>query len=303
MAAQIPLLPPELWFKVIESHESDQNLPEMWLTWRHVSKTFQNVVETIFQESVLPRTCIRFLLGGIWDEGIEALIERDVELKLLKLSEDKKIATFYMPEYLPRESHKPYIRNALQKYITDEDLEYTSHRIQVRTDLTDGPIPGLSIDYEKLELSFDWKELYTVFYSEVQVSTRLITEWVEGQKIRHSNLRSAMEAGQLDMERMMHEILHGFEQSHRSSAKAARRLRIKKMKKQKDPDSTGEIKDTLQEANILRDLAEERRAIASEFGDTDDEDEDDSEDEEDSENAEEGEDEWEDEDASDAGND
>lgn len=60
---QPPTLPNEIWIRVLENLNQEQDIPDAWLSCRHVSTAFKAVVESIFRERHLPKTWIVFYLG------------------------------------------------------------------------------------------------------------------------------------------------------------------------------------------------------------------------------------------------
>lgn len=62
-ATPCPPLPTEIWFRVLQTLHADEDLPFLWITCRHVSKTFRDVTESIFQERFLPKLRLDFQLG------------------------------------------------------------------------------------------------------------------------------------------------------------------------------------------------------------------------------------------------
>jgi hypothetical protein len=111
------------------------------------------------------------------------------------LSDDKKTAVFTIED--DAENYQAEIRDRLQSL--EETFEAPQHSIQIKYDLTDGPIPSLSFDYEKLQLSCDWRKLLTIFYSEIELTSKANAGWVKSQEGRMQGLRAQIESGQLDM--------------------------------------------------------------------------------------------------------
>ena len=86
-----------------------------------------------------------------------------------------------------------------------------------------------------------------------------------------AGLRRKMESGELDMGSMMMQALNGFATSNKASAKTARRLRIKRLIREKYPELTTELhQDDEQEEAILTRLAQARKfASMVDFSDED----------------------------------
>jgi len=56
-------LPPELWVKILKNFDDEEDLPQLWITCRHVNTTLRDIVESIFVKSYLSKTSIRWYLG------------------------------------------------------------------------------------------------------------------------------------------------------------------------------------------------------------------------------------------------
>ena len=181
----------------------------------------------------------------------------------------------------------------------DRLIEGPQYQIQIHQDINDGPIPGLSVDYENLQLTCDWREMYTIFYGEEQIFHGLLGKWVKEQEKWAIGLREKMERGELDMIKMMEQAVMGFASGSEDAKKIARRARIRKeyMKldgTEWDADRDG---DKRQEMKALKTLKDSRFYCSLEEH-SDDEDEDVEEDKDGS-SEEDEEDEWEDEERSD----
>ena len=64
MAAHLKgALPNEIWIRVLQNLDNDDDIAELWTTCRHVCTAFKEVTESIFRERHLPRTRFDFNLG------------------------------------------------------------------------------------------------------------------------------------------------------------------------------------------------------------------------------------------------
>lgn len=106
-------------------------------------------------------------------------------------------------------------------------IEAPQHTIQVRHEITDGPIPKASFNYETFQLSFDWRQLYTIFYGEMELTTRLDESWVRSQESKMAALREKMMRGELDMMAVFMEAATSFDEGNEANIKKARRARMK----------------------------------------------------------------------------
>lgn len=60
-----PVLPTELWIKILSYQYPEDHLPYLWIDGRRVSTTFQEAIETMFQKQILPTCEIDFNLGKL----------------------------------------------------------------------------------------------------------------------------------------------------------------------------------------------------------------------------------------------
>lgn len=56
-------LPNELWTRVLQNLDNDEDRPELWMIGRHICTTFKHEVESIFRDTALPKTMLIFNLG------------------------------------------------------------------------------------------------------------------------------------------------------------------------------------------------------------------------------------------------
>jgi hypothetical protein len=220
------------------------------------------------------------------------MVDLDSAAEYLRLSDDKTKALFKLEAGY--EDVLEEFRTRLQHCIAGMGHEFgeTHHLIQIRCDVTDGPIPGLFLDLNKLEFSCDWREFFTVFYGEQRLYHKLLAAWVKEQDGWADNLRTQMETGKINMETFMEQAVGAFASSHDKALKKARRARIRLQYKQLDgTDWDAEIDgDLVAERKALKRLADIRyMASFEDFSDDEEEEE------------EEEEDEWEDEDEDETG--
>jgi len=65
MATELPTLPQEAWDLILLNHKTDHTVPELWLSHRHVSTKFRDTIESLFRDSILPKTFICVQLGMV----------------------------------------------------------------------------------------------------------------------------------------------------------------------------------------------------------------------------------------------
>jgi hypothetical protein len=62
-APQTFTLPNELWIRVLQDLDNEEDIAVLWTTCRHVCTAFKDATESIFRERHLPKTRINFDLG------------------------------------------------------------------------------------------------------------------------------------------------------------------------------------------------------------------------------------------------
>jgi DNA-binding XRE family transcriptional regulator len=62
-ANQTATLPNEIWIRVLQNLDNDEEICDLWTTCRHVCTAFRDATESIFRERHLPKTRFHFDLG------------------------------------------------------------------------------------------------------------------------------------------------------------------------------------------------------------------------------------------------
>ncbi|CZS97853.1 uncharacterized protein RAG0_06741 [Rhynchosporium agropyri] len=201
------------------------------------------------------------------------------------LAEDGSTAIFSVDTASLTDELQPKARQRLRFDLSQSMIEQPQHTVQIRRDVNDGPIPGLSMDYEKLELSCNWRELYAAFYNEeylYHIFTRKALKkrgpWLEG-------LKAQVDRGQLDPMAVMTKALTAFADDSKVCRKLARRARICWQYKKHDGTEWdfGRDGDEDTERNCLAELQNVRHFSSMEIFSDEESGEDDEEEEEDSE--------------------
>jgi len=264
-------LPNEIWIRVVENlSKKEEDLPDAWMTCRHVSTAFKAAVETVFREIHLSKTWIAFLLGEIRNEDDERVL-LDASFDFDRLSEEKNVAIFKMDP--GQERYHKVLRRRLQSAIEDASIHAPVHTIQIRRSLNDTPIPGLSVDYENWELSCDWRGLYTCFYGEEQLCHRSTQKWVKDREAWTSDIQKQVARGEIDMIGAMEKAIRAFAGGADEAKKMSRRARIRRQYQEEqgyeyDFEQDG---DADEEKAILKKLGElEQLSYFEEYSDDED---------------------------------
>jgi hypothetical protein len=107
------------------------------------------------------------------------------------------------------------------------EFEKPPHTIQVRRELNDTPIPGLSIDYDTMTLSCDWRGLFSAFFAEELLVHNLQDRAMEKFQARRDTLIEDVHAGRMDMVDALQQVLKIYEDESHKARKLARQARIR----------------------------------------------------------------------------
>jgi hypothetical protein len=288
----LPALPPELWLRVLQNLVEEDDLPHLWMTCRHVCTSFRDAAESIFRGRQLPLVKILFTIGEesivivgcllMLKAGNDETDSDTSEFLFAKLSENEITATLCVEEDTPDEL-KPAIKESLRTHVDSINIEIPHHTIQIRRDVHDGPIPAISVDYNKFEISLDWRGLFTAFYGEEQLYQKLTNKWASSQEAWKSRMAAKVTRGEIDMMQVITEASNAFAKGSEDCRKQARRARIRKQFRDLDgrefdfdqADSKAEH-DALFKMKVQRDFASLYFTDEGE-GESDDEGEEDSE--------------------------
>ncbi len=223
----------------------------------------------------------------------------DTAFDFSHLSEDKVTAYFKIEDAAEeyRDDLPRCLEGAIEMAI--ERPSAPQHLIQVRHDATDGPIPRLSINYDNFPfvLSCDWREMYTMFWGEINLSQKLLSGWADNQRGWAEGLRAQVEEGRLNEMDLITKAMSAFSSTYESNLKKARRARIKQQWKLRGEDWKFGDEDE-DESKALERLTQLRQAcdleVFSDEEQADDEDEDEDEEKSDGDEKSDEHDEWED---------
>jgi hypothetical protein len=308
-AEQTATLPNEIWIRVLQNLDNDESIADLWTTCRHVCTAFKDATESIFRERHLPKTRINFNLGkkahpllifmltidpGKFTEGPNGLQLPDLTLtadfEFAELLDNGDTAMFRLEEHIPDQLILS-VKERAQTYIENMDIVDPKHSIQIRRDVLDGPIPSLSFDKSKCELSCNWRDLFTVFYGEESLARRLTDKWLDSKVAYLEELKAKMGRGEMGAERIISAAILEIGSGEEICRRNARRIRLRHQFREldgrtwdpeRDGDSGKEC-DALTKLRILKQFASNEAFSDEEYSDEwEDEDEDDETEEEDS---------------------
>lgn len=179
-----PPLPFELWVRIISEISNSNLIPGVWLSCRHVSRLVRAATEEAFLARHLKkRTRVKFSdLGMTVDRrGKKAFLS--LVLQFDRLSEDRTRVVFKDQTSEERLKQRGVYdallvrwRDAMRLYQGDGDgsrNDLPPYTIAVRQIVNDTELPGLEIDYEKREMSFDWRAMFDMLFGEERYAMKL----------------------------------------------------------------------------------------------------------------------------------
>ena len=183
-------VPPEIWQLVFSKITKQHDLGHLWTQCRQVSRTFRAGVEYIFLIKQLPRTEIIFYERWCWlrRRNEPPPFEYDGAAMVYdRLESDRSVAVFRCI------THGVSIYSAhwssIPKSCFPSPVPYLivgpQHLVRIRGEVNDTELPGLEINEQKREISFDWREAYNRFFFE----ERLYNNYME-TKVYHFTSRS-----------------------------------------------------------------------------------------------------------------
>ncbi|KAI8941855.1 hypothetical protein NX059_003053 [Plenodomus lindquistii] len=205
-------LPPEVWINVFRYHTDYTHL---WLTCRAVSSSLRACVEYAFAEHFLDSVRIdwqleRYNLGGksrrpelpvTFDRRRLQRVDAEAigpkhNAKDMAIFRDKRPKSeVTAASATGKKARQEYDRvmKRWEENVRGYKPEMPNYTISIQGIVNDTPLPGLTIDVDKREVSFEWKPMLQLFYRE---SLRLRTLKAQYQrdtalKIRANNRKLA----------------------------------------------------------------------------------------------------------------
>ncbi|OCK82373.1 hypothetical protein K432DRAFT_424204 [Lepidopterella palustris CBS 459.81] len=190
-----PSLPPELWIRILSYHG---DLNHLWSTCRQVSSTFQAYVDQVFAEKHLRTTYIDFNLE-IYNLGgkgrrpeIPTTFDRFSENKVLVYFKDKRDGGAFGSTEMMEKSKARW-----DDQIKSCKAECPHYTIRIGRHVNDTALPGLALDVEEREVSFEWRGMLHAFFREEERMRLLAKGWHDEARDIAKKV-SASEMGQAD---------------------------------------------------------------------------------------------------------
>ncbi|OJD37370.1 heterogeneous nuclear ribonucleoprotein r [Diplodia corticola] len=254
-ARRCPPLPVELWVRIISNIAHSNVIPHVWLSCRRVSRTVRAAAEEAFLHRHLkPRTHIKFRdLGMVpdshgWKHYLNLTLEFD------RLSEDRKRVVFSNRRALREEEeeedegedeeegrrHEKAVEDALTErwraamrlyqgngYGCRIDL--SPYTITVRQIINDTELPGLEIDYEAREMSFDWRAMFDRLFGEECYAMKLNLQMRgDVEESKAIEVQKAIKSGETELFQGISQMMRILSERERQAYRDARRIRIRR---------------------------------------------------------------------------
>jgi hypothetical protein len=215
----------------------------------------------------------------------------DVNFVFFGFSDDDKTTAVFksnMPEdFEYKDVLKATLRSCIDTINDPNKIVQPIHWVQIRRYVNDTPIPAVSIDSDKLELSCDWRRMATFLLREEDAVSDACEKWVDTSQDWVEQLKMQNGGSPANIQAAMMKAIKAYSDQHDKGIKLARRARIdKQMKSLNHGDWTPDYGN---EREILASLAKVRQYMSMEEYSDDEEEEDDddkSDDEEDDEDEE-----------------
>ncbi|KAK0661396.1 hypothetical protein DIS24_g2656 [Lasiodiplodia hormozganensis] len=273
-----PPLPIEVWVRIISCISNSNVIPHVWLSCRRVSRAVRAATEEAFLHRHLkPRTHIRFRdLGMVRDSGgwkhyLGLTLEFD------RLSEDRTRAIFSNKnaiedddgdgeeeEEIERALTARW-RSAMMLYQGNGDgcrNDLPPYTIAVRQIVNDTELPGLEIDYEKREMSFDWRAMFDKLFGEEAYAMKLNSQLRgDAEQSKATEVQKSIKAGATELFHGISQMMRIVAERERLAYRDARRLRIRRWyKKHENYELSQDYFDhDYQERQKLKDLRVARK--------------------------------------------
>jgi len=199
---QLPTLPMHLQKKILNhlstpsKYLPPEDLVFLWTTVRNVSTTFRAIVDDIARSQYLPNIEIHYEFERNHEHHgrIFFLVEcpyKDVS----KTEANIAIFSIQTSSGSPKMARK-VLKEETERYNKGGIFEPSllgihrpPHSVIIQGTANDTELPDFSIDYEKLELSFNWKAMLTAFCYEEKLFATKMLEWVQSLKARNLKKR------------------------------------------------------------------------------------------------------------------
>ncbi|KAH7057252.1 hypothetical protein B0J12DRAFT_738049 [Macrophomina phaseolina] len=273
-SSNCPPLPFELWVRIVASITNSNLIPHVWLSCRRVSRLLRAATEEAFLiRHLKPRTRITFGdLGMVRDRrgkkvylklvlAFDRLAEGDRGRAVFRDAKvDAKVRGRGVEEALV-ERWKDAMRLYRGGGDGDGRIDLPPYTVAVRQVVNDSELPGLEVDYERREVSFDWRGMFDMLFGEEMYAMRLnyATRKLPGGS-KANDIQGMIKTGKIELFSGISQMMRVISERERLAYRDARRVRIKRWYKKHENhelrkdhfDADYQEKQKLKELRIAR---------------------------------------------------
>jgi hypothetical protein len=158
------------------------SLTHLWTTCRQISSTLRACVEKTFSEFFLDDAHILFYVDR-FNPGGRVRFQVGVGFDRVGTGDSKELAWFSEEKEIERTEQKriwndnPARMKRWEQNIGKMKPEFPNYTIRIGTMVNDTVLPGLKVDVEKREISFEWRKALDLFFREEVRRETLYTRW------------------------------------------------------------------------------------------------------------------------------
>ncbi|KAL0261830.1 hypothetical protein SLS55_003262 [Diplodia seriata] len=248
-ARRCPALPVELWIRIISCITNSNVIPHVWLSCRRVSRCVRAATEEAFLHRHLkPRTHVKFRDLGMVPDSAGWKHYLGLTLEFDRLSEDRTRAVFgnkrriddddedeeeeEEQEQVVEDALTARWRAAMKLYQGDGDgcrFDLSPYTITVRQIVNDTELPGLEVDYEGREMSFDWRGMFDRLFGEECYAMKLNTQLRgDAGESKATEVQKSIKSGDIELFQGISQMMRIVSERERQAYRDARRLRIRR---------------------------------------------------------------------------
>ncbi|KAF2140231.1 uncharacterized protein K452DRAFT_359889 [Aplosporella prunicola CBS 121167] len=246
--AQCPQLPLELWTHVLSFITDSEHIPKLWVSGRRVSRLFRVATEDAFLKTQLKvNTRIKFFPqrtefwqdDKAWFFNFTMCFDRLTEGGSRAVFKDIRSETWLRDHGYPFDQFMAKWKKEMNNYTgLDDDLpllpEETPWMIINRILVHDSGLPGLRVDYDSREISFEWCGMFDKFYGEELFARQQTACYARSHHDDLQELCDLHECGASEIYDATIDVFELCREDAKDGYATARRQRIKQWHKEND---------------------------------------------------------------------
>ncbi|KAG6820044.1 hypothetical protein H0H93_006059 [Arthromyces matolae] len=284
-ALQIEIAP-DLFYPILWHYE---DLTTLWL-YREVSRDFADAVERVFIHKHLRKTSFH-LDCGVSSKNFLLVFEESYccvsgmfypnhrkvslacDLTFDRVDPSNRSRAFFSDKECAPEFQAELKKRFKSKLEYGNPIHSPEIHVRIRRDVNDTATPDLEVNFNNLQISLNWKGMYSAFFKEDREYNKRLNQSL---KSAFQGTEGRVERGEMNFEDQLRTMFEGFADKCRGLRKTLRRGRIRKEVLEKDgiewkfsDDDGGE------EDGVLQTLSDYRQMMGfASYGDSESEEED-----------------------------